>query len=144
MRRRLAVVAALVTSVLVATQPAQAGGNTSFNVFQLLRPDGNSETAVCLSGSGQMAFTALSWQQFGTNSWLGQFGNQPSFAGQFDANLAPGVGGGGDADVDLGSTGTLHLTSLIFFFNPVSKFKQLGVSAVACPHADVSDNFAHC
>jgi hypothetical protein len=77
-------------------------------------------------------------------TWLGTFGSTPSFVDQFDANLAPGVGGGGDADVDLGSTGTLHLTSLIFFFNPVSKIRQLGVSAVSCPNANVSNDFAGC
>jgi hypothetical protein len=91
-----------------------------------------------------MALTSLSWQQFGTNTWLGHFGSQPAFVGQFDAHLAPGVGGGGDADVDLGTTGTLHLTSLIFFFNPVTRITQLGVSSVSCPNADVSSNFAHC
>jgi hypothetical protein len=144
MRRRLAVVTGLVTSVLLLSLPAQAGGTPTFSVFPLLRPDGSSENAISISASGQMALTSLSWQQFGTNTWLGQFGSQPAFVGQFDANLAPGIGGGGDADVDLGSTGTLHLTSLIFFFNPVQKIKQLGVSSVACPNADVSNNFAHC
>ena len=144
MRRRFAVIAVLVTSVLLLALPAQAGGSLVFNVFPLLRPGGSSENAISISGSGQMALTSLSWQEFGTNTWLGPFGSVPPFVGQFDANLAPGVGGGGDADVDLGSTGTLHLTSLIFFFNPVNKIKQLGVSSVACPNADVSSNFAHC
>jgi hypothetical protein len=42
------------------------------------------------------------------------------------------------------STGTLHATTLIFFFNPVLKIKQLGVSAITCPHADTSNTFANC
>jgi hypothetical protein len=144
MRRRFAVFAALISAVLVVSLPAQAGGAPTFTVTPLLRPDGSSENAISISPSGQMALTSLSWQEFGTNTWLGQFGSQPAFVGQFDANLAPGVGGGGDADVDLGSTGTLHLTSLIFFFNPVTRIRQLGVSSVTCPNADVSSNFGHC
>ncbi len=144
MRRRFALIAGLVISLLILALPAQAGGSLAFNVFPLLRPGGSSENAISISGSGQMALTSLSWQEFGTNTWLGPFGSVPPFVGQFDANLAPGVGGGGDADVDLGSTGTLHLTSLIFFFNPVNKIKQLGISSVACPNADVSSNFANC
>ena len=142
MFRRLAQAAAVVAAALIlATAAASA---PSFTITPLLRPDGSSETAISYGANGLAAMTALSWTTFGTNTWLGPFGSTPSFVGQFDANLAPGVGGGGDADVDLGSTGTLHLTSLIFFFNPVKKITQLGVSAVACPGANVANNFGSC
>jgi hypothetical protein len=144
MRKTPLILASAITSALVLASPVEAGGSPTFDAIPLLRPDGSSENAISISRSGQMALTSLSWTEFGTNTWLGQFGSQPGFVGQFDANLAPGIGGGGDADVDLGSTGTLHLTSLIFFFNPVTKIRQLGVSSVACPNADVAGNFAHC
>jgi hypothetical protein len=144
MRKRYGLVALFVTWLMTWGQSVQASGPVTFTVTPLLRPDGSSENAISIGSSGQMALTSLSWQQFGTNTWLGTFGSAPQFVGQFDANLAPSIGGGGDADVDLGSTGTLHLTSLIFFFNPVLKIKQLGVSSVSCPNADVSDSFSHC
>jgi hypothetical protein len=143
MRTRISLAAVVVIAALIVLGVA-AAGVPRFTVTPLLRPDGSSETAVSIGATGQTALTALSWTTFGTNTWLGQFGSTPSFVGQFDANLAPGVGGGGDADVDLGSTGTLHLTSLIFFFNPVARITQLGVSAVTCPNADVSNGFAGC
>ena len=143
MSTRIALAAMVVTAALIVLGVA-AAGVPQFTVTPLLRPDGSSETAVSIGAGGQTALTALSWTTFGTNTWLGQFGSTPSFVGQFDANLAPGVGGGGDADVDLGSTGTLHLTSLIFFFNPVLRITQLGVSAVTCANADVSNMFGSC
>ena len=136
--------AAVVAAALIFAAGAAAAPQPSFTITPLLRPDGSSETAISYNASGLAAMTALSWTTFGTNTWLGPFGSTPSFVGQFDANLAPGVGGGGDADVDLGSTGTLHLTSLIFFFNPVTKITQLGVSAVTCPNANVANNFGSC
>src|SRR5712691_13481818 len=81
MRRRFAVIAVLVNSVLLLALPAQTGGSLVFNVFPLLRPGGSSENAITISGSGQMALTSLSWQEFGTNTWLGPFGSVPPFVG---------------------------------------------------------------
>src|SRR6266550_3763271 len=66
---------------------------------------------------GTTVFVSLSWTQFATNAWKASFGQTPVFQGQIDGSLAPGVGGGEDADVDLGSTGTLHATTLLAFFN---------------------------
>ena len=143
MVRRFTVAAAAAAALVFATAAASAT-RSSFTITPLLRPDGSSETAISYNADGLAAMTALSWTEFGTNTWLGRFGTTPAFVGQPDANLAPGVGGGGDADIDLGSTGTLHFTSLIFFFNPVSRIKQLGVSAVTCPNANVANNFASC
>jgi hypothetical protein len=107
----------------------------------LLEPNGGSETALSYSASGFGAMTALSWlSPYGTHMWTGQFGTTPVDQGVFDLNLAPGVSGGEDADIDLGSTGTLHATSLIF----IDKGFRLGVSALTCPNANTSNNFASC
>lgn len=88
-----------------------------------------------------MAMTGLSWEQFGTNLWTGPVGSTPTFQGVVDSGLqqtGKRVFGGGDADVDLGSTGTLHASTLIFLVNPQFTAYQLGVSAIACPAADAS------
>lgn len=131
--------AAMVTSVSAATTI----GGLSFTNTPLLRPDGGSEPAISISTSGTMYLDGLSWQNFQTNVWKGPFGSTPAFQGAIDANIGKGIGGG-DADIDIGSTGTLHFTSLMFFFNPTVKALQLGVSAVACPNGDTSNNFSNC
>jgi len=93
-----------------------------------------------------MAVSGLQWlfdpDFFGTHLWTGPFGSTPTFRGLFDTGLQkPGksIFGSGDADVDLGSTGTLHATSLIFLVNPPFINAQLGVSAIACPNGDSGD-----
>src|SRR4029450_10293044 len=62
----------------------------------------------------------------------------PTFRGVVDSALQlPGrrlVFGGGDADVDLGSTGTLHATTLIFLTPPTVASFTLGVSVITCPN----------
>lgn len=116
----------------------------SFTNTALLRPDGSSEPAISVGADGTMAVSALSWQNFFTHAWKGPFGSTPAFQGEIDADLGTRVGGGGDADIEIGSTGALHATTLIFFFNPVSQITQLGVSAIACPGANTSNNFASC
>jgi hypothetical protein len=87
-----------------------------------------------------MAITGLQWlfdpSFFGTHLYVGPFGSTPTFEGLLDSELLqPGkiVFGSGDADIDIGSTGTLHATSLMFFINPTSRSAQLGVSAITCP-----------
>jgi hypothetical protein len=68
--------------------------------------------------------------------WTGPFGSTPTFQGLLDAGLpqpARSVFGSGDADIDIGSTGTLHATTLVFLFNPAFNHAQLGVSAISCP-----------
>src|SRR4029434_7430561 len=87
------------------------------------RADGASEPAISIHTNGTMAMTALSWLTFGTPLWSGPFGSIPTFRGIVDSALQlPGrrlVFGGGDADVDFGSTGTLHATTLIFLPSPL-------------------------
>lgn len=127
-----------------ASPPAGAQPSTiSFTNTPLLQPNGDSEPAITIGSDGTMVLSALSWQLFQTTIWKGPFGATPAFQGGIDTQINNGVGGG-DADVDLGASGTLHATTLMFFFNPQTHLKQLGVSAVTCPHADTSSNFAHC
>ncbi len=134
--------------VIVSTTPilsASARAQTlSFNNTPLLRPDGDSEPELSVGPDGTTVVVALSWTQFFTNLWKGTFGQTPAFQGTPDAAISKNVGGGGDADVDIGPTGTLHISTLIFFFNPVTLITQLGVSAITCPRADTSNNFANC
>jgi hypothetical protein len=145
----LLVFAAIIVALVIASSTAFASTVTSIGSFNftntpLLRPDGGSEPAISIGSDDTMAVSGLSWQLFQTNIWKGAFGSTPAFQGPIDASIKNGVGGGGDADIDIGSTGTLHATTLVFFFNPVSKIKQLGVSAITCPKADTSNNFANC
>jgi hypothetical protein len=111
-------------------------GALSFSNTALLRPDGDSEPAISIYKNGTMAMTALSWELFVTNLWSGPFGSTPLYRGAVDSALQlPGkrlVFGGGDADVDLGSTGTLHATTLIFLTPPTVASYTLGVSAITC------------
>src|SRR5205809_2810467 len=140
------VILALALIVTIALPVAVHGKSASptFVNIPLIRPDGGSEPELSIGTDGTTVFVSLSWTQFATNAWKASFGQTPVFQGQIDASLAPGVGGGEDADVDLGSTGTLHATTLLAFFNPQTKITQLGVSAITCPNADFSNNFAHC
>ncbi len=134
------------------TIAATSARRLSFTNTPLLRPDGNSEPEIAIASNGTMAMVALSLglaadRQFGTNLWTGPFGSTPTFQGIIDAALQqPGrvEFGGEDADVDFGSTGTLHLTTLIFLGNRAIPRGQLGVSAIACPNAASSFSASGC
>jgi hypothetical protein len=126
---------------LVAVNAATTPGSLTFSNTPLLRLEGESEPAISIASNGTMAVTGLQWlfnpTFFGTHLWTGPFGSTPTFRGLLDADLqkpAKSVFGSGDADVDLGSTGTLHATTLIFLINPPFNNAQLGVSAIACPN----------
>jgi len=126
----------LVAGVVAQRSRMAAATTLTFTNTPLLTPDGNSEPAIAISSSGTVALTGLSWLQFGTNLWTGPFGSTPTLRGKVDAGLQqPGrrVFGGGDADVDFGSTGTIHATTLIFIANKRLNSFTLGVSAIACP-----------
>lgn len=123
-------------SILLASALTIHGQSLNFTNTPLVRSDGDSEPAISIDGTGSMAISGLSWTLFNTNYWSGPFGSTPTFRGALDAALQqPGrrVFGGGDADVDLGTTGTLHGTTLIFLVNKPFTAFQLGVSAVTCP-----------
>jgi len=130
-------------SVRAVTTP----GSLSFTNIPLLRDEGASEPAISIAANGTMAITGLQWlfdpNFFGTHLWTGSFGSSPAFEGLLDEGLqksGKAVFGSGDADVDLGSTGTLHATSAIFLINPTFRNAQIGVSAIRCPQA-TSPNF---
>lgn len=140
------IVALSLTLILTILAPTIAHGTKApaFTNIVLLRPDGNSEPELSVSQNGQVALVALSWTLFQTNAWEGSFGQTPIFQGAIDSTIQTGVGGGEDADVDFGSTGTVHVTTLLAVFNPVTKITQLGVSAIACPNGNLSNNFSSC
>lgn len=145
MRSRIIIALALTLIVTIITPTLAHGVKTpAFTNIVLLRPDGNSEPELSISQSGQVALVALSWTLFQTNSWEGSFGQTPVFQGAIDSMIQNGIGGGEDADVDFGSTGTIHVTTLLAVFNPVTRITQLGVSAITCPKADLSSNFSNC
>src|SRR3989442_961232 len=117
---------------------------TTFTNTALLLDSGSSEPAVTIGPDGTTVFTSLSWITFGTNVWKTSFGGSPAFQGIPDNGIVSGQLGGEDADVDIGSTGTLHFTSLIALVNPPFTAARFGVSAITCGNADVSNNFANC
>jgi hypothetical protein len=132
-------------AVLIAGSAATAYGATNpgslgFSNTPLLRPEGGSEPAISIGSNGTMALSGLQWlfdpNFFGTHLWRGTFGSTPTFQGLIDADLqkpARRVFGSGDADIDVGSTGTLHASTLVFLVNPAFNNAQLGVSAITCP-----------
>jgi hypothetical protein len=146
----LAVTCPLLTSfVIIPTVPALAGrtGTTHFSNVPLLRPEGGTEPAIAVATDGTMAITALNSTlplDFAyTNLWKGAFGSTPAYQGPIDARI-DGSYGGADADVDIGATGTLHVTTLVEVFNPPLSKEQLGISSISCPGADTSNNYAQC
>ncbi len=147
MRKIMLVIILTAASAVAATTP----GSLSFSNTPLLRPEGESEPAVAIASDGTMAVTGLQWlfdpNFFGTHLWIGPFGSTPTFQGLIDAGLqkkGKQVFGSGDADVDIGSTHTLHATTLIFLVNPAFTAAQLGVSAIACPNAIPNFNAQDC
>src|SRR5437879_10064416 len=141
----VAVVAfSLVASVASAGRPAGlSSGALSFGTNVLLQSNGSSEPAVAIGADGTAVFTGLSWRLFQTNVWTAPFGETPVFQGAPDAQIGKGIGGE-DADVDFGSTGTLHFSTLMAIPNPPFTAARLGVSAITCLNADTSNNSANC
>jgi hypothetical protein len=137
---RFVLLSALVTACAAIAYSRHAfasttSGSLTFTNTPLVTPDGNSEPAIAIGPADVMAITGLSWLQFGTNLWTGPFGSTPTLRGKVDAGLQQTgrrVFGGGDADVDIGSTGTLHATTLIFLANKPLTSAQLGVSVITC------------
>ena len=137
--RILILLAAIVAVVCVAAVVAFANtssGSLNFTNTPLLRPDGSSEPELRVRADGTVGMVALSWENFVTHLWSAPFGGTATFRGEVDSALQISglrqVFGGGDADVDLASTGTLHATTLIFITPPTLTTSQLGVSAITC------------
>src|SRR2546421_3503807 len=133
---------ALVTLSVAVKVPAKpsAAPKSAFTITPLILPNGTSEPEISIGLDGTMGMVSLQWlfdpSNFGTDLWTGPFGSTPTFQGVIDAALQhPGksVFGAGDADVDMGASGRLHATTLIFLLNPTFNNAQLGVSAITCP-----------
>jgi len=145
--RSLLVVFGLIVLTSLVVYAGTSSGNLKFSNTPLSRPDGNSEPEISIAANGTMGIVGLGWLASGTSLWTGPFGSTPTFQGVIDAALQqPGkrVFGGGDADVDMGSTGTLHASTLIFLVNPTFRAAQLGVSAITCPGAATKFDPSHC
>src|SRR5437867_797915 len=132
-----AVAFSLLVSSVSAAKPGSTASTTTFSNTALLLDSGSSEPAVTIGPDGTTVFTSLSWITFGTNVWKTSFGGSPAFQGIPDNGIVSGQLGGEDADVDIGSTGTLHFTSLIALVNPPFTAARFGVSAITCGNADV-------
>lgn len=113
-------------------------------VLQPLAPgQGDSEPAVAIGPDGTVVLGGLDWFLFQTDVWKGSFGTAPAPIGPIDAHIGKGIGGG-DEDLDFGSTGTLHASTLMFIFNPKMNGLQLGVSAISCPNFASAPDFSGC
>src|SRR2546428_13137031 len=140
----VAIALSMFSSTVVAGKPSGSASAITFSNTALVLASGSSEPAVTIGPGGTAVFTSLSWITFGTNVWKTSFGGPPGYQGIPDNGIASGQLGGEDADVDIGSTGTLHFTSLVALVNPRFTVAKLGVSAITCPNADTSNNFANC
>jgi hypothetical protein len=115
---------------------ARAQGDPSFSITPLLLPFGSSEPGIAFNGDF-MAINSLSWAApNGTQLWTGDFGATPNLQGAIDSALKKAgfavVIGGGDASVDLGSTGTLHATTIVIPINKPFRAAQISVAAIRC------------
>jgi hypothetical protein len=127
---------ALLTLPLIADTTA---GTLTFSNTPLLLPAGSSEPEIAFNGHF-MAIVSLGWLfPFGTQLWTGDFGSTPNVQGPIDSALTKAgfavVFGGGDADVDLGLTGTLHATTLVIPINKPFRAAQISVAAITCQGA---------
>src|SRR3989441_1178005 len=140
----VAIALSMFSSTVVAGKPSGSASAITCSNTALVLARGSSEPAVTIGPGGTAVFTSLSWITFGTNVWKTSFGGPPGYQGIPDNGIASGQLGGEDADVDIGSTGTLHFTSLVALVNPRFTAARFGVSAITCPNADTSNNFANC
>jgi hypothetical protein len=124
----------IVSGIWVVVVRAQ--GDPSFSITPLLLSFGSSEPEVTFNG-GFMAITSLSWLlPNGTQLWTGNFGVTPNLQGAIDSALKKAgftvVFGGGDASVNLGSTGALHAATIVIPINKPFRAAQISVAAVRC------------
>src|SRR6266581_5576579 len=149
LKQAIVLVAILLALVVVSsTAFANTGtsiGSLTFTNTPLIQPEGESEPEISIGPTGTMGIVGLQWlftpANLGTHLWTGPFGSKPTFRGLVDASLQQSgkhVFGSEDADVDMGSTGTLHITTLIALVNPAFTRAQFGVTAITCPNASSS------
>jgi hypothetical protein len=142
----LAVLLAALVALMAGPASPRAGAVTAagairFSNTPFILPEGESEPEISVGPTGTMGIVGLQWLfqlPLGTHLWTGPFGSTPSFRGLVDADLQQPsklVLGSEDADVDMGSTGTMHITTLIALVNPARNAAQFGVTAITCPNA---------
>ena len=146
---RFARISGLVALAVVASFLAASAAPPvlTFSNTPLLRPDGNSRPLIAVDMGGHMALIASDWLAGGTSFWTGAFGSTPTFQGQIDSALqqpAKLIFGQGNADIDIGQTGTVHATSLIALVNSPFRAAQVGVSAISCPKGATDFNLSNC
>jgi hypothetical protein len=136
----IVLVALVATAIAVSTARTASAIGPSFTLTPLSLTNGSSEPEISIGADGTMAMVSLQWlfdpTAYGTHLWTGPFGTTPTHQGIVDNTLQhPGkqIFGAGDADVDIGSTGALHMSTLVFLENPTGNKFQLGVSAITCP-----------
>ena len=130
---------AFVAVAAFAAFASQVSASPTFTTTPLILPNGSSEPEISIGSDGTMGMVSLQWlfdpASYGTQLWTGPFGSTPTPQGIIDGALQhPGktIFGAGDADVDIGSTGRLHATTLVFLLNRIFN-ATLGVSAISCP-----------
>lgn len=121
------------TLLLSTWNPAPFGITTQPN----WNSTGNSEPAISFGADGTMAVGGLSWLPEQVNLWRGNFGATPGYFGAMDSTIdlsgnGRSASGDGDEDLDIASTGTLHLADLDLVFNAQGRNTQLGVSVTNC------------
>lgn len=136
------IILSALTIAAIAASAATTPGTLTFTNTALTLPIGSSEPEIAFNGD-LMAITSLGWlAPGGTQLWTGDFGSTPSLQGAIDTALTKAgfavVFGGGDADVDLGSTGTLHATTIVVPVNKPFRAAQISIAAITCPGATSS------
>jgi hypothetical protein len=119
----------------------------TFSNTPLLRPDGSSRPLIAVDSEGHTAMVSSSWLTSGTDLWTGSFGSTPTFQGHIDSALqqtAKQIFDAANADIDIGSTGTLHATTLIVLVNAPFRAAQVGISAISCPNGASNFNLSNC
>ncbi len=134
---------AAIAGPYASASPSPTPTYTNFLLTPVSPGQGGSEPAVAIGPQGDVVLGGLDWFRFQTDVWHGSFGTAPAAIGPIDAQIGKGIGGG-DEDLDYGSTGTLHASTLMFFFNPKMNALQLGVSAIACPNFASATDFSNC
>jgi len=121
----------------------------TFSNTPLLRPDGGTRPLIAVDSEEHMALVGTI-RNGATILWTGLLGSTPAFQGQIDSALqqpAKQIFYAGNADIDIGSTGTLHATTLIALFNAPLTARggvQVGVSSISCPNGATNFNLSNC
>src|SRR6516165_1345323 len=140
---RKTLMAMLIVSIITVMGIVVVHAQATFIITPLTLSFGSSEPGIVFSG-GFMAINALSWSApDGTQLWTGDFGSTPKLEGAIDSALTKAgfaiVFGGGDANVDLGSTGALHATTLVVPINKPQRAAQISISAIRCADPTSAD-----